>query len=372
MEAPASKVGWAVVLWFCVVTAAAVFAQTAFDSSEIPPKFNLDMKTAELLRPQLMAHSVAVSTRFGPGALVFSKLTEVARGLSTLDFAWQLRIVEDDELNAYASPDGTIFVDSGLSRLAGTNAGLWAAILSHEIAHVLRRDWARRYLYQKSLENDGASIALGDPGLPFASWKDGRKASQDLGQFCRRLEIDADRDGLMLMARAGYHPDFVPALHHLLHAAGSGKSSDSLYAMHPCWEERDRELRRAYLEASIEFEHRWPEWYASPGGNPPVLVFADEPIVRKTASNQWEVQLPIHCENLAGAVEVVLRTKSLEQTPSLSEVRQLSGCTSPRTTVILTVLQSANERISSSRKNEVYVLDAWGSVLSRTDLPKLR
>lgn len=81
----------------------------------------------------------------------------------------------------------------------------------------------------------------------------------------------------MLMARAGYHPDFVPALHHLLHARGSDPRNRSLYAMHPCWEERDRELTGAYTEASIEFEHRWPEWYASPGGNPPIVVFADPP-----------------------------------------------------------------------------------------------
>jgi len=161
-------------------------------------------------------------------------------------------------------------------------------------------------------------------------------------------------------------------LHHLLHAAGS-KSATSLYAMHPCWEQRDRELSRAYVLASIEFEHRWPEWYSSPGGNPPVLVFAEDPSVRKTASNQWEVQVPIHCQNLAGAVEVVLRSSSRGHTaPAEFEVRQLTGCTSPRTTVTLTVLRNSGEEDSSSQKNEVYVLDAWGSVLARADLPKLR
>ena len=372
MEATASKVRRAAVLCLCVVTTTAAFAQHPFDSPDIPPKFNLDVKTAARLRPQLMAHSVAASGRFGTGSLVFSKLSEQAREWSPVDFAWQLRIVEDGDLNAYASPDGTIFVDSGLGRLAGTSAGLWAAILSHEIAHVLRRDWARRYLYQKSLENDGASVALGDPGVPSASWKDAGKASQDLGEFCRRLEVDADRDGLMLMARAGYHPDFVPALHHLLHAAGS-KSATSLYAMHPCWEQRDHELSRAYVLASIEFEHRWPEWYSSPGGNPPVLVFAEDPSVRKTSLNQWEVQVLMHCQNLAGAVEVVLRTSSREHTaPATFEVRQLTGCTSPRTTVTLTLLRNGGVEDFASQKNEVYVLDAWGSVLARADLPKMR
>ena len=65
------------------------------------------------------------------------------------------------------------------------------------------------------------------------------------------------------MAQAGYHPDFVASLHHLLHAQGMA-ASKSLYAMHPCWEERDKELTRAYTDASIEFEHLWREWYSSP------------------------------------------------------------------------------------------------------------
>lgn len=185
----------------------------------------------------------------------------------------------------------------------------------------------------------------------------------------------------MLMARAGYHPDFVPALHHLLHAQNSGTAPASLYAMHPCWEQRDRELMRAYVAASIEFEHRWPEWYASPGGNPPIVVFAEAPTVRKTGSKAWEIQIPMRCENLAGAVEVVLRfgstsgkvarTERLAEQPSDFELRQLTGCTSPRTMVTFTLADSSDRSKPGSHWADVYVLDAWGAVLARADVPKL-
>ncbi len=148
--------------------------------------------------------------------------------------------------------------------------------------------------------------------------------------------------------------------------------------MHPCWEERDRELSRAYTEASIDFEHRWPEWYASPGGNPPVVVFADEPTVKKTGAHEWQVQIPMRCQNLAGAVEVVLRADAggkpahvdrLVDTGSGPEVRQLTGCTSPRTTVIFDVANGSTG--AETRWTNVYVVDAWGAVLARTDLPKV-
>lgn len=352
---------------------------------EIPRNFTLDMQTAARLRPQLMAQSNVPSGRYAAARLVFERLVEQVRAPDGVIVKWQFRIVEDGRLNAYSSPDGTIYVETGLARLAGPSAGLWAAILSHEIAHVVRRDWARRYLYQKSLENSRSiGIVLGDPSLPWASWADSEKASADMGRFCRDMELQADREGLMLMARAGYHPDFVPALHHLLHAEGVGSARASLYAMHPCWEQRDRELSRAYLAASIEFEHRWPEWYASPGGNPPIVVFVEEPTVRKTGAKEWELQIPLRCQNLAGAVEVVLHSGSaleksgpIEQLPESTgpgyayDVGQVTGCTSPKTTVTFSLADATPRQKLGSQWTDVYVVDASGSVLARADLPKL-
>ena len=152
--------------------------------------------------------------------------------------------------------------------------------------------------------------------------------------------------------------------------------------MHPCWEERDRELAKAYTEASIEFEHRWREWYDSPGGNPPVVVFADDPVVKKTGAKEWEIRVPMRCENLVGAVEVVLRADPgrkesvrlarLPETPDQDhEIRQLTGCTSPTTTVVFTLTDLDKKKAQDVRWTDLYVIDAWGSVLTRSDLPKL-
>ena len=346
---------------------------------EVPDKFNLDMKTAARLRPELLAQSTVAAGRYAIGRRVFEKLTEQAHPPRSAKYSWELRIVNDALLNAFSSPEGTIYVESGLADLAGASAGLWAAILSHEIAHVVRRDWARRYLYEESLRSGGIPLVLGDPGIASTAWRDAAKASADMAQFCRQLELEADLASLMLMARAGYHPDFVPALHHLLHALGAGKTAPSIFAMHPCWEERDRELDRAYITASIEFEHRWPEWYASPGGNPPTLVFADKPSVKKTRTKQWEIRVPMRCQNLVGAVEVVLQTyttssrshaaKSVSSASEASdEVRQLTGCTSPTTTITFTVTDDSPKELWA----EAFVLDAQGTVLSRAAIPKLQ
>ncbi len=383
MESGASKYLCSFAINLGLLCAVPVMAQQSGEVPDVPSQFKLDMTTAARLRPQLMAASAAASGRYATGRLVFERLIEQVGGSSHSKFAWQLRIVDDNQLNAYSSPDGSVYVESGLARLAGSSAGLWAAILSHEIAHVLHRDWARRYLYQKYLENGGgAAIVLGDPGLPSASWESSEKASADMGRFGRQMELEADREGLMIMAQAGYHPDFVPALHHLLHARGLGKDSRTIYAMHPCWEERDRELSRTYVAAGIEFARRWPEWYASPGGNPPVVVFADEPTVRKTPGKEWEIQIPMRCQNLAGAVEVVLSSSPARQAVALSDrpefdgeadpnLRQLTGCTSPKTTITFALADASVRPKPSAQWTDIYVLDSLGAVLARAELPKL-
>ena len=371
----------------CVLSTVAAMCQQTRDSVEIPSRFQVDTQTAARLLPQLQAQSVPATGPYITGSTVFAGLVaQVEPGLRA-GFTWTLRIVENGEFNAYSSPEGSIYVESGLARLAGTNPGLWSAILSHEIAHVERRDWARRYLYQKQLEdNHGGDIVLGEARAPAASWIDADNASADMGRFCRQLELDADREGLMLMARAGYHPDFAPALHHLLKAEGDAPGSASAYAMHPCWEERDRALSRTYVEASIAFEHLWPDWYASPGGNPPVVVFTDPPTFRRT-DTEWQILVPMRCENLAGAVEVVLEAESGNvgrerrregggrhstiRSEVHLEMRQVTGCMPPKTTVVFHLADLGEKPSDAMRWTDVSVLDAWGTVLARADLPKI-
>lgn len=88
----------------------------------------------------------------------------------------------------------------------------------------------------------------------------------------------------------------------------------------------------------------------------------------------------MRCQNLAGAVEVVLQAdperKHIMQLGQLSDadnsdggLRQLTGCTSPRTTVVFT-LADLPAKQAGLQWTDVYIVDAWGSVLTRADLPK--
>ncbi len=115
-----------------------------------------------------------------------------------------------------------------------------------------------------------------------------------------------------------------------------------------------------------------------------MVVFADEPTVRKTAGKEWQVQIPMRCQNLAGAVEVVLSSGPEHRVVAIPDqhesegeadpsLRQLTGCTSPKTTITF-VLGDASLRQKPGSQwmdIDIYVLDSWGSVLARAELPKL-
>jgi hypothetical protein len=283
-------------------------------------------------------------------------------------FSWDLRIANGAG-NIFSSPDGTIFVDEELAQMMGSRAGLWAAAISHEIVHVVRRDWARRYLFEKSLAQAGASqVTLGDAGIFSGSWVDARGAASQLSSFCQTMELEADSESLMLMTRAGFDPDFVPALYHLL-AAQPGQSDGNIFdPSHPPWGEREQKLQKPYVAAGKEYDRLWPDRYASPGGNSPIVVYAGLPSAKHDINGETEVLIPLHCQNLVGSVEVILRFAA-SNSPVPTELRQLTGCTSNRT-LITFILPRADVRRGGPRAQaEITVLDDKGSMLTRALAP---
>jgi Zn-dependent protease with chaperone function len=351
----------------CVVQVNLAPAQQIFSFETVPATFTEDVVFAARVRSLLLPYTEPATGQYAVGKEVMERLLKQLPAHAA-NFSWELRIAKDAG-NVFSSPDGTIFVDQELAQALGSRTGFWAAALSHEISHIARRDWARRYLFQRSLEEGRASqIVLGDVGGSSGSWVDARDASSLLASFCQTMELEADAESLMLMARAGFHPDFVPALHHVLQARLGQSDGKFLDSSHPRWDERDQRLQKLYVAAGKEYDHLWPDRYASPGGNPPIVVYAGLPSARHNISEELEVLIPLHCQNLSGSVEVVLRlTPTVSQLPP--ELRQFTGCTSNRT-LITFVLPNRDVRRGGSRvQGEISVLDDSGAILTRSLAP---
>jgi len=345
----------------CAAPACIAMSQPCPSPEKIPANFAEDAAFAAQIRSVFISQSQPAGIDSAGTTVLHHLLHQLPE--DTPSFGWELRIARDAG-NMFASPDGTIYVDQALSQFLGARPGLWAAALSHEIVHVLRRDWARRYLLQRALDTErGTQLVLGDT-TTAGTWVDGRQSSAWQASCNQIMELEADAQSLFLMARAGFHPDFAPALHHALAAQPLQLKPELADSSHPTWDQRDEKLTKLLAAAGEEFDRLWPNRDASPGGNPPILVYAGAPSVRRHHEQDAELTIPLNCQNLAGSVEVVLRWKEMAD-PAGHIQRQFTGCTSKRTLVTFTLPTSAISGRHAHAEGDVSILDDRGVLLTR-------
>jgi predicted Zn-dependent protease len=115
---------------------------------------------------------------------------------------WEVVVFDEDEINAFADPNGKIGVFNGILRVADTPDAL-AAVIGHEIAHATQghvMDRARKNARQEIWAMlGGAATGAGD------MWRQGLAIMSGL-PFAREQETEADLVGLDYMANAGFDP----------------------------------------------------------------------------------------------------------------------------------------------------------------------
>ncbi|MEQ1662627.1 MAG: M48 family metallopeptidase [Thiobacillus sp.] len=110
-------------------------------------------------------------------------------------YPYQWFVVDDDSVNAFALPGGSIVVNAGLLRVAASADEL-AAVLAHEVQHVERRHALRNMVNQASLAAV-MLVVLGDANAIIALVA--HQASTQY--FSRGMESEADALGVQLLHR---------------------------------------------------------------------------------------------------------------------------------------------------------------------------
>jgi predicted Zn-dependent protease len=120
----------------------------------------------------------------------------------TANIDWEVVVFDEDEINAFADPNGKIGVFNGILRVADTPDAL-AAVIGHEVAHATEghvMDRARKNARQEIWAMlGGAATGVGD------MWRQGLAIMSGL-PFAREQETEADLVGLDYMAKAGFDP----------------------------------------------------------------------------------------------------------------------------------------------------------------------
>ena len=117
---------------------------------------------------------------------------------------YEVTILNSPAINAFALPNGELYVTRGLIALANDNSEL-ASVLAHEMAHVIARHAAIReeQARQAAIVNKVATDLLSDPQLGALALA---KSKIALVNFSRAQEFEADGIGVGIAARAGFDP----------------------------------------------------------------------------------------------------------------------------------------------------------------------
>lgn len=166
-----------------------------------------------------------------------------------------IKVIDSDEVNAFALPGGFFYVNKGLM-LAADNEAELAGVMAHEIAHV-----AARHAVENNKKAELAQYAILIPSIIFGGglgqliYQGGGFASL-LGfmKFTRGAEEEADKLGVQYMYAAGYDPTAMATMFEKLESKNKKKPGfiSKLFATHPAPPER----RAASLALAARFPER--------------------------------------------------------------------------------------------------------------------
>ncbi|WP_321277416.1 M48 family metallopeptidase [Thiomicrorhabdus indica] len=156
---------------------------------------------------------------------------------------WEVNVLKSDELNAWCMPGGKIAFYTGIiEKLQLTDAEI-AAIMGHEMAHALR-EHSRERASNQMVQNLGL-VALGALAGVEEKYLGAAALAMQVTLTLpnsRTHEIEADRMGVELAARAGYDPYAAVTLWEKMQKQSGGGQPMEFLSTHPAHENRIKDL----------------------------------------------------------------------------------------------------------------------------------
>jgi predicted Zn-dependent protease len=173
------------------------------------------------------------------------------------NYKWEFNLIDDPKtVNAWCMPGGKVVVYTGILPFTKDETGL-AVVLGHEIAHAVAKHGNERMSQGLLAQLGGValSVALSTQSaattdLFLSAYGVGTQVGVLL-PYSRVQEAEADKIGLVLMARAGYDPrEAVPFWERMNEKSGS--RPPEFLSTHPAPETRIREIE-AFLPEAMKY-----------------------------------------------------------------------------------------------------------------------
>ena len=157
---------------------------------------------------------------------------------------WRFGVIDNSDVNAFASPGGYVLITRGLYEILDNEAQL-AGVLGHDIGHIVKRHHVT-VMQQSALISAGANIAQSRNRSVLLDKLIGTGAEIFARGLDKNAEFEADQIGIVLAARAGYNPyGLIAVLHKLAARGGSDASLALLFETHPTPGDRLSQLGEA-------------------------------------------------------------------------------------------------------------------------------
>jgi beta-barrel assembly-enhancing protease len=213
---------------------------------------------SEVKMGRMLAAQVDKEAKFVDDPIITEYVNRVGQNIvlhSDAKIPFTIKVIDADEVNAFALPGGFFYVNKGLI-LAADNEAELAGVMAHEIAHVAARHTMENERKMQMIDYGMlAGILLGGPILSNVLYNGGGFfEGMAMLKFTRGAEEEADKLGVQYMWAAGYDPGAMATMFEKLEAKNKKKPGTiaKLFADHPAPADR----RQAALNLASRFPER--------------------------------------------------------------------------------------------------------------------